>query len=155
MLDLAAPVLRHFCTLEVEVGPPRNIGPTPFGQRRIVPIMGGRVSGPRISGKILPGGADWQLIGADALTELAAHYAFETDDGALIEMSDNGFRRGPAEVMQRLAAGEAVPPSAYYMRSTVRLRSGHPNYTWLNGMVFVGTGGRHFPGVQIELYAVE
>jgi hypothetical protein len=155
MLDLAAPALRRFCTLQVEVGPPRNIGSGPFGQRRVVPILGGRVSGPEISGTIIPGGADWQTVAADGLTELAAHYAFETDDGAVIEMSDSGIRRGPSDVMLRLAAGEPVPPTAYYMRSTVRLRSGHPNYAWLNGMVFVGTGGRNPPGVQIDLYLVE
>ena len=155
MLELAPPLLRLFCTLEVQVGPPRSFGQGPFGQRRILPILGGRVTGPQISATILPGGADWQSIAADGLTELAAHYAFETDDGAFIEMSDSGFRRGPSEVMQRLAAGEAVPPSAYYMRSSARLRTGHAAYAWLNGMVFVGTGGRNPPGVQIDLYAVE
>lgn len=155
MLELAPPVLRRFCTLEVEVGPPRSLGQGPFGQRRVIPIKGGRVSGPEISGTILPGGADWQTIAEDGLTELAAHYAFETDDGALIEMTDSGFRRGPSEVMKRLAAGEPVPPGAYYMRSSVRLRSGHPSYAWLNGMVFVGIGGRNPPGVQIDLYMVE
>ena len=151
---MPAPRLRPFCTLEVEVGTPRNIGQGRFGQRRIVPILGGRVTGKVVSGTILSGGADWQTVG-DGLTEMSARYAFETADGALIEIIDSGFRHGPAEVMKRMAAGERVSPADYYMRSSARLETGHSEYAWLNRMIFVGTGGRNGPGVQIDLHVVE
>ena len=155
MLELAAPVLRRFCTLEVNVGPALTIGPSPFGQRRAVPITGGRVSGDQISGTIMPGGHDWQTIGSDGLADYEAHYALETEDGALVEIVDAGLRHGPADVMKRLAAGEHVSPADYYMRSRVRFTTGHPKYAWVNRMLLLGTGARNGAAVQIDLYAVE
>ena len=155
MLDLNAPVLRMFCTLEVEAGPVRNLGMGRLGQRRIIPIIGGRVSGPRVNGKILPGGADWMTVSHDGVSLMDARYAFETDDGAIIEMTDQGYRHGPEAVMKSLVAGEAVPPDAYYMRSSIRLETGHPDYAFVNRMVFVGTGAKTATGVQVDIYSVE
>lgn len=155
MLDLDAPVLRPFCTLEIEAGSVRNPGMGRLGQRRIIPIIGGRVSGPRLSGRILPGGADWMTVSHDGVSLMDARYAFETDDGAIVEIIDQGFRHGPETVMKSLVAGEAVPPKAYYMRSTVRFETGHPAYAYVNRMVFVGTGAKTPTGVQIDVYSVE
>jgi len=154
MLTLSAPVLRPFCTLEVELAPVLNLGQGRFGQRRIIPIIGGRVTGERISGRILNLGADWQSINADNVADLDARYVFETADGALVEIINKGFRHGPPEVMKRLATGEPVDPATYYMRSTARLETGHPDYQWLNRMVFVGTGARNAATVQIDLYEI-
>lgn len=155
MLELAAPRLRPFCTLEVEVAPPRLFGTGRFAERRSIPILGGRVSGPEITGTILPGGADWQDVSTDGLASLTAHYAFETDDGALVEIHNSGFRHAPTEVMQRLAAGEKVDPSLYYMRTTATLQTGDPRYAHINRLMFVGTGARNASGVQIDLYAID
>lgn len=155
MLDLMAPVLRPFCTLSVQAGPVLNPGAGRVGQRRIVPIAGGRVSGPRINGRILPGGADWMTISQDGVVLMDARYALETDDGAIIDLIDQGYRHGPEAVMKRLAAGEVVPADAYYMRSSVRLETGHSDYAFVNRMVFIGTGAKTATGVQIDIYAVE
>lgn len=154
MLDLKAPELQHFCTLEVEVGTVRGLGMGRLGQRRIIPIAGGRVSGPRVNGRILPGGADWMTTSHDGVSLMDARYAFETDDGAIIEIVDQGFRHGPEAVMRRLLAGETVSPGDYYMRSSIRLETGHAAYTFVNRMVFVGTGAKTAAGVQIDIYAV-
>lgn len=155
MLDLKAPVLRPFCTLEVEAGPVRHLGAGRLGQRRIIPIVGGRVSGPALSGTILPGGADWMTASADGLAILDARYSFETEDGAIIEIVDQGYRHGPEAVMKSLVFGETVSPEAYYMRSSIRLETGHPAYAYVNRMVFIGTGAKTATGVQIDIYAVE
>ncbi len=155
MLELKPPALRPFCTLEVEAGPPRILGMGRLGQRRIIPIVGGRVSGPRIEGRILPGGADWLTVSHDNLSLMDARYALETRDGAIIEMTDQGYRHGPEAVMKSLAAGETVSPDAYYMRSTIRLETGDPAYAFVNRMVFVGTGAKTTTGVQIDIYAIE
>ncbi|ODT70421.1 MAG: hypothetical protein ABS75_12325 [Pelagibacterium sp. SCN 63-23] len=155
MLELNAPVLRHFCTLEVEPGQVRNLGPGRLGQRRIIPIAGGRVSGPRLNGRILPGGADWLTVSQDGLSVLDARYVLEADDGAIVEIIDQGFRHGPEDVMKRLVSGEAVSPESYYMRSSIRLESGDPSYAFVNRMVFLGTGAKTPKGVQIDIYSVE
>ena len=155
MLDLAAPLLHPFCTLEVEAGPVLSPGMGRVGQRRISPIIGGRVSGPRLNGRILPGGADWMTVSHDRVSLMDARYALETNDGAIIEVTDQGYRHGPEAVMKSLAAGHTVTPDAYYMRSSVRLETGHPAYAFVNRMVFVGTGAKTAAGVQIDIYSVE
>lgn len=154
MLEIQAPKLQHFCTLEVEVGQVRTMGMGRLGQRRIIPIVGGRVSGPHLNGKILPGGGDWMTTTHDGVAIMEARYAFETDDGALIEMVDQGFRHGPEEVMRRVVAGEPVSPGDYYMRSSVRFETGHPGYSHINRTVFVSTGAKTSTGVQVSVFAV-
>lgn len=153
MPALQPPNVQPFCTLEVELAPIMDLGLGRFAQRRIIPIVGGRVTG-RVSGTILDVGADWQTVAHDGVAELDARYAFETPDGAIVEVRNTGFRYGPPDVMARLAAGEPTPPGSYFMRSTARLESGHPDYRWLNRMVFVGTGARDANAVQVDLYSV-
>ena len=40
-------------------------GAAPFGHRRVVNILGGPVTGEKLNGRVLPGGADWQIVAAD------------------------------------------------------------------------------------------
>ena len=152
---LPVPNLRHFCDIAAELGPIRELGAGRAGRRRIIPIVGGSVTGPEISGRILNLGADWQTIFADGLAELDTRYAMETGDGALIEIVNYGYRHGPPEVIERLAAGEDVPPGSYYMRTHARLETGDPKYRWINPMLFVGTGARQRSSVRISLFAIE
>src|SRR6478735_544420 len=84
--------------VEVTLEPIRDLGDTPLGRRRIIGITGGKFSGPRLSGRILPGGADWQLIRADGVAFLDARYTLETSDGALIYVSNQGYRHGSREI---------------------------------------------------------
>ena len=153
MLALPPPTVEPFCTLHVRLAPIMDLGLGRFGQRRIIPIVGGHVTG-KVSGEIMHLGADWQSVTHDGVAELYARYAFETPDGAIVEIVNTGYRHGPADVMQQLASGAPTPPESYYMRSTARLESGHPDYRWLNRMVFVGTGARDADAVQIDLYSV-
>ena len=54
--------LTHATDLIVELSPPHEMGDCPAGTRRIIPIVGGSASGPLLSGRILPIGADWQTV---------------------------------------------------------------------------------------------
>ena len=146
--------LEFACRLEVELAPIKEMGTGRAGQRRIIPITGGQVSGPKISGKILNLGADWQTIFSDGVAELDTRYALETDDGALIEIINYGFRHGPEEVIKSLAQGDDVPASSYYMRTHARLETGDVRYSWVNRSLFVGTGKREKNRVIIELYEI-
>lgn len=148
------PRLTPFCTLHVQLGPLQEMGPGRAGQRRIIPIVGGTVTG-RIEGDILNLGADWQTIFADGAADIDTRYAMETEDGALIEIVNKGTRHGPPEVMARLAKGEAVDPADYYFRTTARLESGDPRYQWVNHLILVGSGARGASGVEMHLFAVE
>jgi hypothetical protein len=155
MPKLAQPVLTHVCDLEVDLAPIREMGQARAGHRRIVPIVGGRVTGPKLSGTILNLGADWQTIFADGTAELDTRYGFETDDGATIEIRNYGFRHGPADVIAAIARGEEVDPKSYYMRTHARLETGDERYAWVNRTLFVGTGARLDGQVVVSLFALD
>ena len=148
------PSLQFLYTSSVEVETPLELGKSPYGERRIINIKGGAFSGPRLSGRVLPGGADWQIIRYDSITEVEARYTLETDDGALIYVSNWGLRHGPKEVMERLAAGEKVDASEYYFRTTPIFETGAPRYKWLNGLVAIAAGQRLANKVIITVYEV-
>ena len=153
-LTAPKPRLNHVCTLTVSLAPILEMGLGRGGQRRIVPIIGGEVSGPTLSGRILEIGADWQTVFADGLAELDTRYVIETDDGAIIEIINYGFRHGPAAVIAAIGRGENVDPTSYYMRTHARLETGDPRYDWVNRTLFIGTGTRGRDNVLIDLYAI-
>jgi hypothetical protein len=140
---------------EITLAPAQELGEAPHGRRRIIPITGGRVSGERVAGRVLPGGADWQVIRADGVAELDARYTLETDDGALVYVTNRGVRHGPAEVIRRLAAGEPVDPALYYMRTTPWFETGDARYAWLNRIVCVATGARRATAVELEVFEIK
>jgi hypothetical protein len=148
------PSLRFLYASKVEVDSPLLVGHSTYGERRIVNITGGAFHGPRLSGRVLPGGADWQIIRHDGVAELEARYTLKTHDDALIYVYNRGLRRGPKEVMERLASGDEVDPSEYYFRATPIFETGAPEYTWLNGLVTIATGERRLKEVLITVYEV-
>ncbi|HJS77707.1 MAG TPA: DUF3237 domain-containing protein [Burkholderiales bacterium] len=139
---------------EITLAAPQELGETPQGRRRIIGITGGRFAGERLSGRVLAGGADWQVIRPDGVADLDARYTLETSDGALIYVRNRGYRHGSPETMRRLAAGQAVDPSLYYMRTTPRFETGDARYAWLNRIVCVATGARHTDAVELEVFEV-
>jgi len=147
--------LERLFRAEVTLAPAQEIGAGPAGRRRIIPITGGKVSGERLSGRVLPGGADWQIVRTDGVAYLDARYTIETHDGALVYVRNLGYRHGPQDVISRLAAGEAVDPATYYMRTTPWFETGDERYDWLNRTVCVGSGERLASAVRIDFYAVK
>ncbi|HXS29572.1 MAG TPA: DUF3237 family protein, partial [Steroidobacteraceae bacterium] len=97
--------LEHVFTVQVAVAPPLVIGESSHGLRRIIPILGGEVEGPRLRGEVLPGGADWQYIRPDGVLQLTARYTLRAADGTLIQVVNRGLRHGPPEVMERMSRG--------------------------------------------------
>jgi len=151
----AEPRLVHVTHLTVELAAPIEMGNGRGGLRRIIPIIGGQAHGPKLTGRILNLGADWQTMFHDGLAELDTRYGIETHDGATIEIINYGYRHGPAYVMQDLAAGKDVAPDAYYMRTQARLETGDPRYDWVNRTLFVGSGARFPNQVMMSLYAID
>ncbi len=143
------------CKIEVTLEPVRDLGETPLGRRRIIGITGGKFSGPRLSGRVLPGGADWQIIRADGVAYLDARYTLQTTDGALIYVNNKGYRHGPKEVIERMARGEEVDPALYYMRATPWFETSAPTYAWLNRSICVATGARRAAAVELDFYEVK
>lgn len=147
--------LTHATDLVVELSPPHEMGECPTGTRRIIPIVGGSASGPLLSGRILPIGADWQTVLAGGIADLDARYAIETADGAVIEVISQGIRHASTEVHARIAGGEQVDPSQYYMRTAIRLETGHAAYDWVNRALFIARGGKVGNTVRLSVYRVD
>lgn len=146
------PELASVCDIDVEVGPIQDLGEMPRGRRRIIAILGGRVSGARLAGKVLPGGADWQHVRADGVLELVARYAIRTHDGVEIAVTNRGIRRAPPEVMAALSRGERVDPALVYFRTVPLFEAPAGPHAWLNRSVFVASAARLPDRVQIKVF---
>jgi hypothetical protein len=146
----AEPIFRLRC----EVADILSLGPTPYGERRIINILGGPVEGPRLTGRILPGGADWQIIRHDGVADLKARYTIETDAGARILVASDGMRHGPPDVLAAIARGEMVDPSLYYFRTAMRFETADPDVVWLNKIIAIGRGIREARLVRIDVFEV-
>jgi hypothetical protein len=137
---------RPLMMLQVFVASPQRIGAVPHGMRITAPITDGHFEGPRLRGRVLPGGGDWTILRGDGVLELDLRVTLETDDGALIHMTSWGLRHGPADVIAALARGESVDPSSYYFRTLPRFETGHPKYEFMNRLLAVASGDRRPTG---------
>lgn len=147
-------MLTEVFSLAVDVGVPQSVGRDAAGERRCVPITGGSVAG-KISGVVLAGGADWQVLRPDGLADLDARYMLKLESGALVEVWSRGLRIGPTEVMAKLARGERVDPSSYYMRTAMRFETAAPELQWLVQRLHVGIGERTPDQVRLKVYCVD
>jgi hypothetical protein len=137
---------RLLMMLQVFVAPPQKLGAVPHGTRVIAPITSGTFEGPRLRGKVLPGGGDWTLSRSDAVLELDLRITLETDDGVLISMTSFGLRHGPSEVLAALARGESVDPAKYYFRTAPRFETSAPKYEFMNRLIAIASGDRRATG---------
>ena len=152
---LEKPELEFIFEATVTLDPPREVGDTKFGKRRIIGINGGTFEGPNLKGVVLAGGADWQTVRKDGTADLVAKYSLKTDDGVIIFIENTGIRTAKPEVLARLAKGENVPPSAYYMRTSATFEvAADSKYAWLNKAVVISTGMRKANSVVLHFYKV-
>ncbi len=151
---LPEPKLEFAFEATVTLDSAQNLGSTTYGKRRIIPITGGSFEGPKMKGTILSGGADWQTVRADGTADLDARYTLKTDDGVLIYIQNKGIRTGKPDILARLAKGEKVDPSEYYMRTAATFEVAEGKYAWLTHAVIVATGMRNANSVVIRFYAV-
>ena len=145
---------RPLFVMHLAVRPLQIVGDTPGGVRRIGVVPSGVFDGERLSGEVLEGGADWQMVRPDRSITLDVRLVLKTHDGALIGMTYLGIRQGPVEVMQRLDRGEPVDPASYYFRSLPMFETAAPAYAWLNGIVAVGVGHRRADGPVYSVFEV-
>jgi hypothetical protein len=139
--------------VDVEL-PPRQVGDVGRGSRVVVALTGGRFEGPRLGGRVLPGGGDWALVRADGTAELDVRGTLETHDGALLYLTYRGYLTRAPEVMPRWLAGEAIPHEEHYLAATPYFETAAPQYSWLMQTVFVGLGTLVPGGVRYRVYAV-
>ena len=127
--------LEHVFDIEVMFGADREIfGPLPGGGNQgYTPAIGGTISGPRLSGIVVPhSGADYALVRDDGTIELSAHYLLQAEDGTKIYIQNRGY-------LVRARPGEAQPS---YFRLTPYFRVPAGPHDWLSRSVIVGGGER-------------
>jgi hypothetical protein len=149
------PGLEFVFRAAVTLDPPLEQGTYDGQRKRIVPIKAGIIEGPGFKGVVLAGGADWQTLRVgDGNTQLYARYTFRHEDGTLVSVINTGVRRGPPEVMAKLAAGERVDPSLYYFRASPQFDVQPGPHGWLMENTFVCVGKRWPESVELEFYRV-
>ena len=152
---LPPPQLEHVCDLAVTIAPPVEVGQTVAGLRRMIPITGGLVQGPLLNGKVLAGGADFQLILAGGTqAHLDARYVIELDDGTRVFVQNTALRVASLENSQRIMRGEPVSPDVVYFRCQPKLEAAGEKWAWLGESQFIGTGRRAPDGVFLSFYRV-
>ena len=122
------PSLERAFEVVADLGPLEDHGMTRAGHRRVIPVIGGTVTG-AFTGTILAGGADWQTVRADGSIEIDGRYSARGDDGSLLYIRARGVRSGDPAVLEALLRGDDVDPAAYYFRAALTLEStAHPEF---------------------------
>jgi hypothetical protein len=146
---------RDLLVLEAVLAEPQMVTATPYGLRKIVPVLGGTFTGERLNGSIMPtGGHDWAMTRADGALVLDVRLVLETDDGAQILMTYRGIRTGTPAVLARIASGEYVDPAEYYFRLVPFFETGSEKYAWLNSIVCLGFGERVKAGPRYTVHEI-
>ena len=113
----------------VTLGASQSVGPAKRGNRNIIPITGGTLSG-KITGKVLSGGADYQNLANPATID--ARYLWQTSDGEVIIVRNGG------------SFGLLAPAFEVRMDS---------KYAWLNkGLYLSSNPGPGSGGVGLTFY---
>ncbi|KAF2664699.1 hypothetical protein BT63DRAFT_429448 [Microthyrium microscopicum] len=118
-----APGLTYLYTVNLNVSTPIDLGVGPAGLRRIVPVIGGVFTGPKLNGTAFAVGGDFGF--ADPKTTVFysdTRYAFNTSDGALIYVTSTG-----ASVNGTL-------------HSHFKYETSSAAYAWLNTITTIGVG---------------
>jgi hypothetical protein len=153
-VNVAAPPLEHVFDIRAHIGAVLHGAGGRLGDRQHIPITGGEVQGPRLSGRIVPGGSDWVLSRRDGASIIDAHYTIVADDGTPIYVHNRGLRVSSAEVLERLRRGDAVAPGEMYFRSTPVFDAPDGPHAWLSDHVFVATLARVGPDVHVTVFRV-
>ncbi|PCJ24030.1 MAG: hypothetical protein COA96_10490 [SAR86 cluster bacterium] len=109
------------------------------GSTSIAPVTGGTFGGPRLSGTVRNGGADWitQVAGH---TSLDVRITLDTDDGAIIYMTYTGV----------VHPGE----NGLYWRVRPIFQTASEKYDWLNHIVCVGKSKQITNKVAYDIFQI-
>lgn len=146
--------LEHVFSYQAKVAPGVVVSPTDGDVRVNFYVGGGEVSGPKLNGKLLPVGADWLTLRKDGVIVLDVRAAFESHDGAHIDVVYNGIMDLGPDAHAAFLRGEL--PEVAHIRAAPRFRTAHPAYLWMNRLQFLNVGEVRFAqgDVKYDVYAV-
>lgn len=140
--------------LMMEITGSYMLGDAPVGRRRLDRLDKGHFKGPKVQAEMLTGGMDILLGGADGAVRPDVRLILKLDDGEILLIQYRGVRHAPAEVMQRIAKGERVPPGEYYLRTSLVFETASKKYGWMNRIVGVGVGRREPSAVFYDVFEI-
>ncbi len=149
-----APELSFLAKVSVHFGRIDYVGETPDGVRMDFYADKGSVSGPAMSGTVLPGAADHMNIRPDGVGLIHVRALIATTDGAKLEVEDTGVVDFGPEGYAK-ARGHKLPSQSPLVISP-RIVTGHPRYLWLNRLQCLGVGTTKLDEacVEYQLYSV-
>lgn len=146
---------RHLMTIDLQGQlPPHDLGETPYGRRRIVPIIGGSFQGKRLSGVVLPLGADWALIRRDGVFDGDVRALLRTTDNVLVSFAYSGHVHSPSSGLASFLSREGTPADLYYRMAGRFECASNSSCGWLNNIVTVMHGGPTPVGSKYEVFEV-
>lgn len=136
---MPTPKLDHIMSYTAQLADPEVVGPTPEGIRVNFYVTGGAVTGPRLTGKLRPVGADWLIIRPDGMAVLDVRAIVETTDAALIYVQYHGTIDLGMNGYDQFLQG-VVPPSGTVIRTSPRMITSDARYLWVNRLHCVALG---------------
>lgn len=144
---------RYLFTIDAGVAEPLLISEHGSVARRMIPITEGTVYG-RVNGRITAGGADWQYMHQNGVTDVEARYCLELEGGDVVEVQSSGVRSADLGIIERMFAGEALEPDQYYFRTGIKIRTSSERYEWLTRFICVGIATRERDRVVIRVFEI-
>lgn len=126
-------------TMTLVFGPPKLMK-TPRGGRVFAPVMGGEITGPRLTGKIMPEtGADFGTVRRDGVEDLHTRFMLKATDGTDIYVQHIGYVREDGYIR--------LTPFFDVDRNTP--------HAWLNNTILVARGEPSQDGLTLTYWAVK
>ncbi|WP_240423128.1 DUF3237 domain-containing protein [Leucobacter sp. wl10] len=141
MSQLMEPGFEYCFELRVDVADALPLGGSEPGEGlHFAPVTGGAFEGPRLGGRVLPGGGDWWR-GRGLAVRLDARYVIEASlpgGAAAVDVVNRGYWRTDETSLERMLAGEHVGEEELYYRTAFAFQTEHPELQWLAESQFVG-----------------
>lgn len=136
------PSLKYAFTINVELAPAIDFGATFSGDRRFIAITGGSIEGPRLTGKVLSGGGDWNAVRPDGVVHVFAKYSIQASDGTPISITNEGFGRASQSGIKAIFDGTDASmidgDERWYTKTWPRFEVAPGKWDWLNTTCFIG-----------------
>ncbi|ELE9728647.1 DUF3237 domain-containing protein [Enterobacter kobei] len=145
-------------SIEIVVDKPIVVSNSPLtGKRQLIPILHGKVSG-ALTGEVLQGGVDSQIIQPNGICRLSARYALRVSEGT-IYIENNGIRRVPEAFRQKLFTDDMsffdqLSQEDIYFKTVPTFEVDVPELEWLRTSIFICSANRTSDGVRLDFYRV-
>ncbi|KAJ5640738.1 hypothetical protein N7528_000363 [Penicillium herquei] len=158
-LQIPAPTLELDFRMSIKLNPKVPVGQSIWGHREWVSFVGGQWAGRWGKGIVLPGGQDEQIVTKDQTTKLRANYLLQTaeDPPAFIMVKAEGWLTGAKDILEKVndqGLADGINPGSYKYRINLSMETGDERFTFLNTLMWIGSGCRRGQEVIFDAFRV-